>query len=104
MTGDGRHFVLMPECQSTGGYPRIGMVVPSNLPTIAQAGLDPAITFKFLSLEQALEYENQYTERLSQLSDRLHPLLQEPEKMKYLLSLQLIRGVVSALDAGHTNQ
>ena len=104
MTGDGRPFVLMPERQSTGGYPRIGTVVPRDLPTIAQAGLDPAITFKFLSLEQALEYENQYTERLSQISDGLNPLLQDPYKIKYFLSLQLIRGVVSTLDAGDTNQ
>ena len=49
MTGDGRPFVVMHECQSTGGYPRIGTVVPSDLPTIAQAGLNPAITFLFNS-------------------------------------------------------
>ena len=104
MTGDGRPFVLMPECQSTGGYPRIGTVLPSDLPKIAQAGLDAPITFKFLSLEQALEYENRYTERVSQLSDRLHPLLQNTYKMSNLLSLQLIGGVVSAFDAGDAKQ
>ena len=104
MTGDGRPFVLMPECQSTGGYPRIGTVLPSDLPKIAQASLDATITFKFLSIEQALEYQNQYTERVSQLSDRLHPLLQDPYKLPNLLSLQLIGGVVSAFDAGDTNQ
>ncbi len=102
MTGDGRPFVLMPECQSTGGYPRIGTVLPSDLPKIAQAGLDAAITFRFLSLEQALEYENRHIERVSQLSNRLHPLLQDPYKMSNLLSLQLIGGVVSAFDTGDT--
>jgi allophanate hydrolase len=79
-------------------------VLPSDLPKIAQAGLDAPITFKFLSLEQALEYENRYTERVSQLSDRLHPLLQDPYKMNNLLSLQLIGGVVSAFDAGDAKQ
>ena len=79
-------------------------MLPSDLPKIAQAGLDAAITFKFLSLEQALEYENRYTERVSQLSDRLHPLLQDPHKIGNLLSFQLIGGVVSASDAGDAKQ
>jgi hypothetical protein len=41
---------------------------------------------------------------VSQLSDRLHPLLQDPYKMNNLLSLQLIGGVVSAFDAGDAKQ
>ena len=102
MTGDGHPFVLMPECQSTGGYPRIATVLPSDLPKIAQAGLDVAITFRFLSLQQALKYENRHSERVSQLADRLHPLLQDPYKINNLLSFQLIGGVVSAFDAGVT--
>ncbi|MEX0304922.1 MAG: biotin-dependent carboxyltransferase family protein, partial [Leisingera sp.] len=28
MTGDGKPFVLLRECQTTGGYPRIGTVLP----------------------------------------------------------------------------
>ena len=63
-----------------------------------------ALAVAAAALEQALEYENRYTERVSQLSDRLHPLLQDPYKMNNLLSLQLIGGVVSAFDAGDAKQ
>ena len=37
MTGDGVPFVLLPECQTIGGYPRIGAVIPADLPKVAQA-------------------------------------------------------------------
>ena len=38
VTGDGAPYVLLAECQTTGGYPRIGTVIPSDLPRVAQAG------------------------------------------------------------------
>jgi allophanate hydrolase len=30
MTGDGEPYVLMSECQTMGGYPRIGTVIPAG--------------------------------------------------------------------------
>ena len=35
--GDGTPYVLLSECQTTGGYPRIATVLPCDLPCIAQA-------------------------------------------------------------------
>ena len=37
MTGEGTPYVLLADCQSTGGYPRIGTVAPYDLPRVVQA-------------------------------------------------------------------
>ncbi len=37
ITGDGAPFVLLAECQTTGGYPCIGTVLPCDLPRLVQA-------------------------------------------------------------------
>ena len=37
ITGDGAPFILLGECQTIGGYPRIATVIPTDLPRVAQA-------------------------------------------------------------------
>ena len=54
ITGDGAPFVLLCECQTTGGYPRIGTVIPADLPRVAQAPAGAEIRFEFITLEQAI--------------------------------------------------
>ena len=54
MTGDGAPYVLLPECQTMGGYPRIATVIPADLPRIAQAAPGTPISFRFVTLEEAL--------------------------------------------------
>ena len=53
MTGDGEPYVLMSECQTMGGYPRIGTVIPADLPVLAQAKAGTPIRFEQITLEQA---------------------------------------------------
>ena len=53
MTGDGEPYVLMSECQTMGGYPRIGTVIPADLPILAQAKAGTPIRFEQITLEQA---------------------------------------------------
>ncbi len=45
---DGHPIILMPDCQSTGGYPRIGWVVPQDLRILAQ--LKPGASLRFKTL------------------------------------------------------
>jgi len=52
ITGDGAPYVLMCECQTTGGYPRIATVLPCDLPRVAQAPLGAPLTFTLLGLEE----------------------------------------------------
>ncbi|MFU8881204.1 MAG: biotin-dependent carboxyltransferase family protein [Rhodobacterales bacterium] len=96
MTGDGTPFVLLPECQTTGGYPRIGTVIPADLPRVAQAGPGVALRFAVIDLAEAVEIHRRHIAALAKLTSAPRPLLRRPQDIPDLLSYQLISGVVSA--------
>ncbi len=95
ITGDGTPFVLLAECQTTGGYPRIASVLPCDLPNVAQAPPGAALSFRFISLEQAVEAETRARERVAGLVRAVTPLIRDPHDVRDLLSLQLISGVTA---------
>ena len=96
MTGDGKPFVLLRECQTTGGYPRIGTVLPCDLARIAQAPAGAAIRFEWVTLEQGLEIQAKFDASVKALPSRCAPLIRDPADMADLLSYQLIGGAISA--------
>ncbi len=96
MTGDGLPFVLLPECQTTGGYPRIATVIPCDLPLVAQAPAGAAIRFEFVALEQALAAHQQYETTLAGLRKSCRPLIRDVADIGDLLSYQLVSGAISA--------
>lgn len=98
MTGDGIPYVLLPECQTTGGYPRIGTVIPADLPIIAQAGPGTALRFTVITLEEAVTIHRRYLDMLAALPTRRQPLLRRPQDMPDLLTTQLISGVTRGDD------
>lgn len=93
ITGDGTPFVLLAECQTTGGYPRIGSVIPCDLPRIAQAAPGVPIRFAFVSLGEALEIERRAAAHRATLRSALTPLVRDPHTIRNLLSYQMISGV-----------
>ncbi|RFP86330.1 biotin-dependent carboxyltransferase [Rhodobacteraceae bacterium 63075] len=93
ITGDGTPFVLLSECQTTGGYPRIGAVIPADLPRVAQAAPGAALTFEFVTLEAAREIEWKEAERRAALGKTAEPLLRDPRDIANLGSYQLVSGV-----------
>lgn len=95
ITGDGTPFVLLSECQTTGGYPRIGSVIPADLPRIAQARPGAALRFRFVTLEEAVVVERREQERRARLRTSVHPLIREPGTIHDLLAYQLISGVTA---------
>lgn len=98
MTGDGTPFVLLGECQTTGGYPRIGTVIPADLPRVAQAGPGVALRFEVIDLDAGLEAQRRHVAALAKLPATIRPLLRDPAQMQDLLSYQLISGAISAHD------
>lgn len=98
ITGDGTPFVLMAECQTTGGYPRIGTVIPADLPKVAQAGRDAELRFRFIDLAEAVAVERAEAKRLKALPRQLRRLVRRPEEMRDLLAYQLISGVTKGDD------
>ncbi len=98
MTGDGIPYVLLPECQTTGGYPRIGTVIPADLPIIAQAGPGAALRFCLIPLDEAVAIHRRYLDMLAALPAKLTPLLRRPQDVPDLLTTQLISGVTRGDD------
>ncbi|SFR00299.1 biotin-dependent carboxyltransferase family protein [Poseidonocella sedimentorum] len=98
ITGDGTPFVLLAECQTIGGYPRIGTVHPADLPTLVQSGSDAALSFRFTAEEDAPAWVPE-AEEIAALARRITPLRRDPATMPDLLSYQLISGVTAGDDA-----
>ncbi|WP_299651467.1 biotin-dependent carboxyltransferase family protein [uncultured Tateyamaria sp.] len=96
ITGDGTPFVLMAESQTTGGYPRIGTVLPCDLPRVAQAPAGASLQFQFVSLDEGAGIEARARADWAALSKAAAPLVRDPAMMQDLLSYQLVGGVVSA--------
>ena len=98
MTGPGYPYVLLPECQTTGGYPRIGTVIPDDLPRVAQAGPGIKLQFAFVAHDQAVAAHKPAAQRLAALSAARQPLVRDPHRIRDLLSYQLISGVTAGED------
>ena len=94
MTGDGVPYVLGPECQTTGGYPRVGTVIAADLPRALQAVPGARLRFRFVTREAALAARAP--------APQATPLVRDPAEVTDLLSLQLIGGVVSATEEDGT--
>ncbi|KIN65526.1 Allophanate hydrolase subunit 2 [Sulfitobacter noctilucae] len=96
ISGDGAPYVLMYECQTTGGYPRIGSVLPCDLPRVAQAQTGANLTFEFVEMDEAVALQNRYLAEIKALASKVAPLVRDPAAIRDLLGYQLISGAVSA--------
>lgn len=94
MTGAGQAVVLLADCQTIGGYPRLGTVIPADLPRAAQARPGTALTLVPISLEAAEIASPPEVLWLGPLRARLLPLTRDPRDIPDLLSYQLISGAV----------
>ncbi|MDQ2093184.1 biotin-dependent carboxyltransferase family protein [Rhodalgimonas zhirmunskyi] len=95
MTGEGVPFVLMAECQTIGGYPRIGRVLPNDLPRVAQAAPGAEIRFLHVPIDEADALFQSDADLLKGARGRCRPLLRDPATIRDLLSYQLIGGVTA---------
>jgi len=94
MTGAGEPAILLAACQTIGGYPRLGSVIPVDLPRAAQARPGTALHLVPISLEAAENASPPETLWLPRLRALLRPLLRRPHDIADLLGYQLISGVV----------
>lgn len=98
VTGDGTPFVLLCECGTTGGYPRIGSVLPIDLPRVAQAAAGTKLRFNFITLDAAVAATRQETNRQNSLKNKARPLVRDPRDVENLLEYQLISGATAGND------
>lgn len=102
ITGAGAPFVLLAECQTTGGYPRIGTVLPCDLPRLVQAPAKAAVWFDIVPLAEAARIERAEHQRRATLGRGLRPLVRDPHQIADLLAYQLISGATRGDDLDQT--
>lgn len=90
MTGDGTPYVLLADCQTMGGYPRIGTVLPCDLPRVAQAMPGDVLSFELVSLETAEALWQPEDSLVSTFRARCTPRVRDPREMADLLAYELI--------------
>jgi len=95
MTGEGHPFVLLPECQTTGGYPRIAGVLPDDLPIVAQAQAGVPLKFTFVDHAVAVAQSRSLAQVTADFKRQVKSLVRDPHDMHDLLSYQLISGAVT---------
>ena len=98
ITGEGVPYVLLAECQTIGGYPRIGSVIPADLPKIAQAGPGTQFQFKFLTVAEADATAISQAATLRALTKMCQPMIRDPHDIADLLRYQLISGATPGDD------
>ena len=98
LTGDGVPYVLLAECQTTGGYPRIGSVIGADLAKIAQTPPGATLRFERLTLPGADQLYRPEAGLIATLARTVSPLVRDPHDIADLLSYQLISGAIAEGD------
>lgn len=101
--GHRRPLLLLADRQTTGGYPKIATIIGPDLAKVAQRRPGEAIRFVAISADEAAAAARHHhriaTERLTRLR-RLARAVDELDS-EFLLGLDLVGGVCSALDGHH---
>lgn len=72
---DGQIIILMADHQTSGGYPRIAGVIPTDLPLLAQLGANDKITFHLVSLEESESIAFEFERKLNFLKTAIKLLI-----------------------------
>ncbi|KKJ75608.1 hypothetical protein WH95_17400 [Kiloniella litopenaei] len=100
--GSGQPIILFVDCQTIGGYPKIGAVITSDLPLLGQLVPGNEIRFRFVSLEEAQAARKQQNIDLDRAIASIQDYFGEGVMdLKALYEVNLIGGVVDASMSGH---
>jgi 5-oxoprolinase (ATP-hydrolysing) subunit C len=91
--GNGRPIVLMADRQSTGGYPKIATVIGPDLGRLAQTRAGTPFRFQIVSVAEAVVARRAEATALAS-GLVVEPLVRTTFSSEFLLSLNLIDGVV----------
>jgi len=93
--GDGAPFILLAECQTTGGYPRIGTVIPPDLPRVAQTPAGAALRFRWVSRADGLAALAADGRARAGLRHAVRSRVRDPRDIPDLLAYRLVDGATS---------
>ena len=100
--GSGQPIILFVDCQTIGGYPKIGAVITSDLPLLGQLVPGNDIKFQYVSLDEAQAAREEQKLELERAISSIQDYFGEGVMdLKALYEVNLIGGVVDASLTGH---
>jgi allophanate hydrolase subunit 2 len=90
--GDGQPIVLLRDCQTTGGYPKIATVISADLDRFAQIPPGGLVRFLSVTLDQAIVAARAAAAEQTEILATISPAIRLPTT-DTLLRLNLIDGV-----------
>ncbi|MCX7155375.1 MAG: biotin-dependent carboxyltransferase family protein [Rhodocyclales bacterium] len=96
--GDGRPIILLADCQTVGGYPKIATVIGADLPRLGHALPGQTLHFVEVSIAQALAARRQAAAELAECIAGIAPGSAE-FNLDALYAANLIDGVIDAQQA-----
>jgi biotin-dependent carboxylase-like uncharacterized protein len=94
--GSGEPIVLMADRQTTGGYPKIATIISADLARFAQMRPGTELSFRAISLDDAITAARNHAKRMNALREHLHVAGSMDLSSERLLSLNLVGGWISA--------
>jgi len=91
--GDGQPLVLMRDCQTTGGYPKIATVISADLDRLAQMRPGAMVFFRPVGMDEAVAAARRMRSVIEDLPMRPRPATAGPGSEE-LLSNNLVSGVI----------
>lgn len=76
---DGRAIVLLADCQTVGGYPKIAVVIRADLPRLAHLQPGEAVGFCFVDATEAAIARTEQARRLADWLAGLRPIRRAPD-------------------------
>ena len=94
--GNGLPIILMADCQTTGGYPKIATVISTDMPKLGRMMPGADIKFEAVSVEEAEAVARDHQERKAAMIDSIETFSGSVQQLEHLLMTQnLISGVTA---------
>jgi biotin-dependent carboxylase-like uncharacterized protein len=95
VTGSGQLIVLLPDRQTTGGYPKIATIISADLPALGRLSIGSQIAFEPVTIEVAQSLRREMLTVIAALHDKLKPVPHtRGELSARLRASNLISGVI----------
>lgn len=95
VTGSGQPIVLLPDRQTTGGYPKIATIISADLPALGRLPIGAKMAFEPVTIEAARILRRELLDVINGIRDKLVPVSHSEVDLSAILpSCNLISGVI----------
>ncbi len=84
--GAGQPVVLLMDCQTTGGYPKLATIIAADLPRVAQSRPGSVVTFAAVDIDMAQRLYRAHHAALADIARSLEVVADPPARPFWLLA------------------